>query len=162
MSPVRTRTDHDAATLPQRTELRLRGVAIVLCLLLPAQMAWAEDTLLVQAKQLYAEKKYESAVKILEKLVEDSPYISEYHHWLGKAYGRLAEQSNWFSAVKLAKKTQWRFEYAVELEPTNVSALQDLRQYYLQAPRFLGGSNKKAQAISRRLEALTADSPSAP
>jgi hypothetical protein len=42
----------------------------------------------------------------------------------------------------------------VELEPHNVAALTDLMKYYKQAPRFLGGSARKAEEISNRLEKL--------
>ncbi|HEY5573594.1 MAG TPA: hypothetical protein VIK64_11315, partial [Anaerolineales bacterium] len=71
-----------------------------------------------------------------------------------KCYGRLAEQSNFLAAYSLAKKTRKALERAVELDGNNVNALQDLMEYYRQAPGFLGGSKEKAAKIQERLETI--------
>ena len=51
----------------------------------------------------YAAQRYVEAVQALEQAVALAPEISAYHHWLGKAYGRLAERSGWLQAVELAR-----------------------------------------------------------
>ena len=106
------------------------------------------------AKQLYEKKDYLTAISLLEAAIKKDPSQSEYHHLLGKAYGRQAEISSWFKAIGLAKKTRKSLEKAVELDPKNISALRDLRKYYKSAPPFLGGGEDKAKMITKRLEAL--------
>jgi hypothetical protein len=54
----------------------------------------------------------------------------------------------------MAKKTRKEFEKAVELDEKNYNALEDLMQYYLEAPGFLGGSKKKANEIEKRLNQI--------
>ena len=79
------------------------------------------------------------------------PSKSQYAHWLGRAFGRRAEMSNWFSAPGYASKARQYFEQAVALDPVNEEALNDLFDFYLQAPGFLGGGYDKAQAVARRI-----------
>lgn len=115
----------------------------------------AADGLYSQALGLYENGRYESALPLMEEAVRLAPSESEYHHLLGKCYGRIAEQANWVKAIKYAKKTLESFEKAVELNANNPKALQDLMEYYLQAPRFLGGNAAKAEAIRQRLNLLS-------
>lgn len=125
-----------------------------------------------QGQRYYMQSDYDKAVYWLKAAVTKAPDNARYHHWLGKAYGRLAEKANWFSAMSLSLRTLKELRAAVKLDNTYVSALQDLMEYYRQAPVFLGGSRKKAESIARRLDHLeaagvshqpvrkTADSPS--
>ena len=107
-----------------------------------------------KAQQLYEETEYNEARLILEDLVEKHPNNSRYHHLLGKSYGRIAEMANPFKAMSMAKKTRKAFEKAVELDGQNIEALEDLMQYYTDAPGFLGGSKAKAEEIQKRLDLL--------
>ena len=107
-----------------------------------------------QGVALYEAEKYKEARDLLEKAVELSPDISEYHHMLGKSYGRMAQQSSWIVAIFLARKTLREFQTAVDLNGQNEQALKDLIQYYLQAPAFLGGSEKKAEQMQEKLDLL--------
>ena len=107
-----------------------------------------------QGVAFYEARQYKEAQQTLEKAVELSPDVSVYHHMLGKSYGRMAQQSNWIAAIFLARKTLREFQTAVELDGENSQALEDLIQYYLQAPAFLGGSNKKAEQIQEKLDLL--------
>lgn len=100
---------------------------------------------------------YGLAVTILEKAVKAEPGQSEYHRWLGRAYGLQAENASWFKAMKWAKKARISFEKAVEVEPENIEALLDLREFYKQAPSFLGGSKDKADQITEKLKTLGYD-----
>ena len=68
----------------------------------------------------------------------------------------MAETAGAFRAFSLAGKTRHEFEKAVELDGENIEALQDLMEYYRQAPVFLGGSRKKAHEIEERLSVLNA------
>ena len=56
------------------------------------------------------------AITVLERAVQLAPKDSAYHDWLGKAYGRKAEESMFLSAMGLARKTHKEFEIAVQLE----------------------------------------------
>ena len=65
--------------------------------------------------------------------------------------GRRAETSNPFSALGHASKTHQSFEKAVELDPKNFEAINDLFEYYLEAPGFAGGGLDKATHIADRI-----------
>src|SRR6516225_6891658 len=94
---------------------------------------------------------YKKATDALEKAVAAEPSNSDYALWLGRAYGRRAEMSNPFSAVGQASKARLYFERAVELDPRNLEALNDLLEYYLEAPGFRGGGTDKARATAARI-----------
>ena len=82
------------------------------------------------------------------------PANSAYAHWLGRTYGRRAETSGPFTAPGNASKARQYFERAVELDPRNGEALNDLFDYYLQAPGFLGGGFDKASEVAKKIAAL--------
>ena len=113
--------------------------------------------LLEEGKRFYAQEDYKRAVGVLEQAFKLAPDVSEYHLWLGFAYGRQAQNtSKWrlFSALGLAGKTRERFERAVELDNTNKKALLALFEFYLQAPGMIGGGIEKAQQLAARIEKL--------
>jgi tetratricopeptide (TPR) repeat protein len=58
------------------------------------------------------------------------------------------------AAYKTAKLARAEFESAVSLDGNNREALADLGQYYVEAPRILGGSYDKAADMAQRLTAL--------
>ena len=89
---------------------------------------------------------YKKATEVLEKAVAAEPNNSIYVMWLARAYGRRAEVANPLSAAGLASKSRQYFEKAVALDPHNIDALNDLLEYYLEAPGFLGGGMEKAKA----------------
>ena len=97
---------------------------------------------------------FKHAGEAFQKAVAAEPGRSNYYLWLGRAYGRRAETSNPFSAPGLASKARQNFERAVELDPRNVEAMNDLFEYYVQAPGFLGGGLDKATALAARIRAL--------
>lgn len=97
---------------------------------------------------------FKKATECLEKAVIASPSNSEYQHWLGRAYGRRAETSSWLNALPLARKTRDSFERAVALNPSNVEAINDLFEFYLEAPGFLGGGLEKASALAEKIKNL--------
>jgi Flp pilus assembly protein TadD len=98
---------------------------------------------------------YKKAVEFFERAIaqdsENSPASSMTHLWLGRAYGRKAETGGWFTAPGNASKARQNFEKAVALDPQNREALNDLFDYYLNAPAFLGGGLDKAEAIAHRI-----------
>ena len=107
-------------------------------------------------KAWFMQGQYKQAVADLEKAVGQDSLNSDYYDWLGRAYGRLAEASSFLSALGYAKKTVRAFERAVELGPSNLEALSDVFEYYLQAPGMVGGGLDKAEDIARRFAGLNA------
>ncbi len=104
----------------------------------------------------YMLEEYKKATDALEKATAAEARNADYWDWLGKAYGRRAETSSFLTALSYASKTRQYFERAVELDPQNLEALDDLFSYYLDAPGFLGGGVDKAAAFTERVRALDA------
>jgi Flp pilus assembly protein TadD len=137
-----------AKTLYQKTEYKA-----VLSLLTPhaakdpAVWAWI-------GKAHFMSTDYKKSVEAFEKAAALDPNSAEYAHWLGRAYGRLAETSNPLFAPGKAVKARQQFERAVALEPGNKEALNDLFDYYLNAPGFLGGGTQKAENLVNQIAKL--------
>jgi Flp pilus assembly protein TadD len=91
------------------------------------------------------------AIECFEKALAISPNNSEYELWVGRAWGRRAETSGWLTAGVHASKARQHFERAVALDPKNHEAKNDLFDYYLNAPGFLGGGIEKAEAIAKSI-----------
>jgi tetratricopeptide (TPR) repeat protein len=160
----------------------MRAVLVPLVAGLP--LAGADEGALERARQLYARTEYETALRILEaahktgpvyeltgksffmkgdfkkasqafeKAVEANPGNSEYHNWLGRAYGRRAETSSFLTAPGLAASARKSFERAFELNPRNLEAASDLFEYYLEAPGIMGGGISKADALAAKIKDL--------
>lgn len=102
----------------------------------------------------FMKTEFKKASEALEKAVAAAPHDADAWLWLGRAYGRRAETSSMFSAPSLAHKCRQAFEKSVELNPRNREALNDLFEYYLQAPGFLGGGEAKAKGLIDKIAAL--------
>lgn len=100
--------------------------------------------------------RYDEAAASAERAVALAPDSSLYHEWLGRAYGEKADRASWFSALGLARKTRQEFERAVQLDDKNISARQNLIEFYCAAPGIVGGGEDKAQPHIARLAALDA------
>jgi tetratricopeptide (TPR) repeat protein len=111
-------------------------------------------TLLLRGQCEYMLGDAKAASVSLEKAVVLEPANAELHLWLGRAYGRRAETSSFLLAPLLATKAHQNFEAAVRLAPGNLEAINDLFEYYLEAPAFLGGGLTKADALSSRVRIL--------
>jgi tetratricopeptide (TPR) repeat protein len=94
---------------------------------------------------------YKKATDSFEKALTLEPSNSVYAHWLGRSFGRRAETSGPFTAPLHASKARQYFERAVALDPANEEAMNDLFDYYLQAPGFLGGGYERAEQIAKRI-----------
>ncbi|MBS1832661.1 MAG: hypothetical protein JST65_08110 [Acidobacteria bacterium] len=107
-------------------------------------------------KAYYMSAEYKKAAEAFEKASGLVPNSSEYAHWLGRAYGRQAETANPLMAPGRAVKARQQFEKAVVLDGKNKEALNDLFDYYLNAPGFLGGGTDKAADLVKKISALDA------
>ena len=94
---------------------------------------------------------YKRSTDAFQKAFNMEPSNSAYAHWLGRAWGRRAETSNPFFAPMHASKARQYFEQSVALDAKNEEALNDLFDYYLQAPGFLGGGYDKAEQVAKRI-----------
>jgi len=97
-------------------------------------------------------EKWDRAVETAEQAVALQPKNSNYHLWLGRAYGNKAEHCNFLCASGLAGKVRSEFEKAVELDPENVAARTDLAEYLLEAPGIVGGSKDKAREQADQIQ----------
>lgn len=133
------RTDYDAA----------------LKLLLPAANASASGPAWeLIGKSYFNKADFKKAGEAFEKAIAIEPRNSAYFLWLGRAYGRRAETSSPFTAPGYAVKARQNFETAVSLDGENIEAINDLFEYYLEAPGFLGGGLDKAASLSNKINSV--------
>jgi tetratricopeptide (TPR) repeat protein len=97
---------------------------------------------------------FKKASESYQQALAADPSNSEYEHWLGKALGKRAETASPFTAPGLASKARQHFEKSVALNPGNKAAVDDLFEYYLEAPGFLGGGLDKAARLAESIAAL--------
>src|SRR5258708_15798654 len=109
-----------AATLYHRTEYE---ASLKLLQELPEKDAAVFDLI---GKNQFMLGDFKKAAESYEKAVSADPANSDYEHWLGKAYGKRAENASPFTAPGLASKTRQHFEKAVALDPNNQEAVNDL------------------------------------
>jgi tetratricopeptide (TPR) repeat protein len=100
----------------------------------------------------YQEERWDDAIRECETAVKLVPGNSNYHLWLGRAYGEKADSIHSIKAYGLAKKVRDEFERAVQLDGSNVDALSDLGEFYTAAPGIVGGGKQKAQGVVQTLE----------
>ncbi len=110
-------------------------------------------TYLLTGKNYFMLGDYKKAVDSFEKALTENPRSSEAELWLGRAWGRRAENGGGPMAMIYASRTRQCFEKAIALDPHNREAKNDLFDFYLNAPGFLGGGIDKAEAAARGIAA---------
>jgi tetratricopeptide (TPR) repeat protein len=100
----------------------------------------------------YAQEMADNAIHECELAASNAPNDSNTRMWLGRAYGLKASRANPFVALGLAKKVHQAFERAVELDAANVYAMNDLGEYYVAAPSFVGGGLDKAENLAATMQ----------
>jgi Flp pilus assembly protein TadD len=91
---------------------------------------------------------YKKATDLLEKAASTSPANSNYQTWLGRVYGRRAETSFTLNAISWASKSRTALEKAVQLDVGNWEAVDDLFEFYIQAPNIMGGGLERAEKLA--------------
>ena len=99
----------------------------------------------------YMLEDFKKASDALEKATAADPRNARAWDWLGKAFGKRAETSSFLTAPSYASKARQYFVRAVELDPHNLDAIDDLFEYYLEAPGLLGGGVDKAANLSEKV-----------
>jgi tetratricopeptide (TPR) repeat protein len=105
---------------------------------------------LLLCRAFYAEDLADASVSECEAAMDGLSGSSEAQDWLGRACGQKAQNAGPISGYKLARRVQAAFERAVELDPKNGDAVDDLGEYYIAAPVFIGGGVDKADALAER------------
>lgn len=99
-------------------------------------------------------ERYDDAIAACETAARLAPRNSEYRLQLARAYGTKADHAGPIYGMRTVGKIRGAFEKAVELDPTNVDAMSDLGEFYVEAPGFVGGGTDKAQALVAKLMKL--------
>ncbi len=103
----------------------------------------------------YAQDEADEAIHQCELAVATEPAnsdrVSDDQLWLGRAYGMKARHAGPIAGFMLARKVLASFTRAVESNPSNVAAYNDLGEYYVAAPFIVGGGNDKARALAARM-----------
>jgi tetratricopeptide (TPR) repeat protein len=110
----------------------------------------------LRCRVYYQEEKWDQAVSDCEAAVELAQGDSNFHLWLGRAYGQKAEHASLVAGYPLARRVHAEFEQAVELDPRNAEALSDLGEFDVMAPLVVGGGVAKAEAVAQQLAAVNA------
>ena len=95
---------------------------------------------------------YKKAAEAFERAFALEPAKSEYALWLGRSYGRRAETAFPFVAQNTPPRPAPSLRRLSPWLPEQRSA-EDLFDYYLEAPGFLGGGYDKAEQIAKRIAA---------
>lgn len=123
---------------------RLLAVVAVFAISLGGVAAEEMRSVFQKAQELVRREQYAAAVPLLEKCVAAEPGNSKFHQWLGRALGLQAAQNGIVSGALSVRRVKAELEKAIELDPLNLEARQDLAIMYRAAPGLLGGSNAKA------------------
>jgi tetratricopeptide (TPR) repeat protein len=102
----------------------------------------------------FQEERWDDAIQECSQSVALSPGDSNSHLWLGRAEGERADRVMFVTAYRLGRKVHAEFETAVQLNPSNLEALSDLGEFYVEAPPVVGGGVTKAQALAVGLQSL--------
>jgi Tfp pilus assembly protein PilF len=109
------------------------------------------EALRAAGRRYLAQGDLKRATEVLERAVSLDPSNSRTYLLLGRAYGHRAETAFAVAAPALAIKARLNLEKAVALDPKNWDATDDLFDFYLEAPAFLGGGNAKALVLADRI-----------
>jgi tetratricopeptide (TPR) repeat protein len=109
--------------------------------------------LLSQVKAAFGD--LDAAVKLAEKAAVLDSNNAEYHFQLGVVCGETAEKASLFAKGGWAHRFKEETDKAAALDPKNLDARFALMEYYLQAPRLMGGSKQKAAAMAEEISRIS-------
>lgn len=101
-----------------------------------------------------SENDWSRAIKFGKKAVKLDKQSGMAHHWLGRAYGRKAQNSSRFRAAFLVGNVKKHFRKAAELMPDYIRTHEDLFKFYSGSPRLAGGSRELAEKELEHIEKL--------
>ncbi len=81
-------------------------------------------------------------------------HTAKYHRQIAEVLGVVAQHSNLFQQLALARRFRQEIDAALALDPRDVQANRDLLEFDLLAPGLLGGSRRDAGLVAERIAAL--------
>lgn len=106
----------------------------------------------------FAAEEFREAQHAFEQSVSEDPENSTYNLWLGLAIGRRVEaMTGWrkLAAGSLVKRMRRELERAIELDESNLDALDALQVFHLRAPRLVGGNKGEAKELAARIQKVS-------
>ncbi len=110
----------------------------------------------LRCRVYYEEEQWDRAISDCEAAVRADGGNSDYHLWLGRAYGQKASRVSLMKAYTLARKVGAEFQRAVQMDPRNVQALEALGEFDVGAPALVGGGLARAQNVAQQLQGVDA------
>ncbi len=110
--------------------------------------------LLAEVKMSF--KDFDGALPLAQRAVDLDGKNSDYHLKLGQVFGEMAAQASVLSAGPLALKFRRQVEIALQLDPSNLDALDSMMQFKFQAPAVMGGDKDQARALAEKITHLNA------
>lgn len=114
----------------------------------------------LRCRVYYEEQQWDQAIADCEAAVRLDAGNSNDHLWLGRAYGQKASTVSLMAGYKLAHRVAAEFQQAVQLDPRNIAALDDLGEFDVQAPAVAGGGYRRAAGVLAQLQPLSASAAS--
>ncbi len=96
----------------------------------------------------------EPALDLAEKAVKLDGGAARHHFQLARVCGEMAERAGPFKQLALARRFRREAETAVALDASYLEARVGLMEYYLEAPRILGGDRRKAAEMADEIARL--------
>lgn len=100
------------------------------------------------------QKKWDEAIEVYNKLVDNYPKIANYHYKYGGVLGMKALE-NKLKAVGFIGDIKNAFITAAELDKNHIDARWALVELYMQLPMIIGGSKSKSLKYAEELENLS-------
>lgn len=145
-----------AADLAPATRALLDGRAdTAIALLDPILAANPQDgeAHLLLCRAYYSEEQPSAAATQCAEALKTLSQDSAAQDWAGRAFGLEASGAGPINGLRLALKVRAAFEAAVHLDPHNGEAVNDLSEYYIDAPAVIGGGFDKAAHLAGASEA---------
>jgi tetratricopeptide (TPR) repeat protein len=115
------------------------------------------DALIAKADAIVAldpDGRTDEAIRLSEQCIAAHPQHSGCYLAAGNALGAKARHAGPMAAMGYATKIRGDFLEAVKLDPRNTDARFALLDYYMQAPKLVGGGKARAQALAAQTEAV--------
>ena len=141
----------DAADLIRRGHWK-RARSVVEAKLQTAPNDAASNFYLSQIRNAFGDQS--SPLRLAERAVALDGHVARYHRQLAEVIGVIAQHSNPFQQLFLARRFRKEIDTALTLDPKDVQALRDLLEFYLLAPGIAGGDRLQAQVTAGRIFAI--------